>query len=257
MVSVSLHRCLVLAFGLLATSAGYVQAQGCSSCGRDTDLDLGVALQPVPDPGPIPSSARHHDDWRHDERRHAEIEQASHERWRDDSDESRDDDRNWDYQGRWHQDRMSYSRWNDHLSHDRSWREDRWLNDDDRYEAPAPRYRRTAWSNDRYERRSRYPVTVDVDYEAPVPDPVHLDAPRPNYYRDEDNYSYRDRDDYGWRHDSWRRTASRSDRTYDRYHDSCDTRPYTLHDRWICDDDADFETPSAALVWQTMSSRRY
>jgi hypothetical protein len=227
-------------------SAGFAHAQGCN-CDRDKDVDLEIALRPVPDPGPVPSTSRRNHDWRHDEQRHAEIEQAGYDRWRDDAGETYYDDRNWDYEGRWHQDRISYSRWNDHLTHDRSYRDDRWVNDGDRYEAPRPRYHRTAWSNDRYERHSRYPVTVDVDYEAPVPDPVHLEVPR---YE-----SYRDRDDYRWRRDTWRRTASRSDRSYDRYYDSCDTRSYTLHDRWVCDDDADFETPSAALVWQTMGSR--
>lgn len=268
MVSVSLRRSLVLALSLVATSAGYAHAQGCSSCNRD--VDLGIALAPIPDPGPISSGAHHRDELRHDEYAHREIEQAQYEHRRYESSyDDYDTDRRWDNDGRWHQDRISYRRYEDggrwhqdgmdidrltsNSRYDRRWRddrwnEDRWSDDDDIREAPAPRYSRTASRRDRYDDHHYYSGAIDVDYEAPVPDPVHLDTPRFDSYRE------RDRDDYGWRGESWRRTADRSDRFGGRDYDRCDTRSYGLHERWLCDDE-NFETPSAALVWQTMGGR--
>jgi hypothetical protein len=171
------------------------------------------------------------------------------ERWTEDRvTDSRWNDDRW-RNDRWADNRDSDGRWSDSHSNEGRWTVDRWER-----EAPRPRYSRTARSRDYVQVHSDYPIDLDIDTEAPVPDANYLDAPRYEAPRPEARRysSRRDWHDFP-RYDSSWRTASRSTRYDDRCYDS----PYRHEHFWDCDDEAYSETPSAALVWQTMSSRRY
>jgi hypothetical protein len=296
MTSKSLRRCFVIACCVVGASAAPLRAQGGGcNCEADRNIDLNVALVPEPDPGP--SGSYHYDARRHSRIETAAYERPwrdsslsnrwdNDRRWNDDhwNDERWDDDvrsrdrwseNRWESdrqssdrwaserrsRDRWDDDRWNGERWSDDRTADSRWKNDRWSDtrprsdrwSDDRWnedrwerEAPRPQWSRTARSYDYVQVHSESPHDFSEYTEAPVPDAQYLEAP--SYESSRDWNDSRSRRDYS------RRTAYRSSR-YDG--DRCDIHPYRHHDLWDCDDEVFTETPTAALVWQTMSSRRY